>query len=91
MAHRPSVKKGSEKRYKDFLKIFGPVILVTPMGFIVAYQFVDPAPPERISMATGSETGAYYPFGLRCREVLARYGIALEVRATAGSIASFPW
>jgi TRAP transporter TAXI family solute receptor len=56
------------------------------IGFIVAYQFVDPAPPKRITLATGGTDGAYYLFGQRFRELLQRHGIELEVRATAGSL-----
>jgi hypothetical protein len=36
-------------------------------------------------MATGAEDGAYHAFGLRYREILARDGIELELRTTAGS------
>ena len=37
----------------DFFHI-GPAIIITILGFIVAYQFVDPAPPRHIRIATGS-------------------------------------
>ena len=37
-------------------------------------------------MATGVTDGAYYRFGLKYREVLARHGIELELRTTAGSV-----
>ena len=60
--------------------------MLTLIGFIVAYQFVQPAPPKHVTIGTGSKTGAYYPFGLRYREILARDGITLEVLSTAGSI-----
>lgn len=69
----------------EYLKIFGPAVLVTVLGFIVAYQFVDPAPPDHIVIGTGSEEGSYYAFGKAYSEILARDNITLEVRATAGS------
>jgi TRAP transporter TAXI family solute receptor len=52
----------------------------------ITYQFVDPAPPQRITIATGGPNGAYYAFGQRYREILARDGITLEVLETKGSL-----
>ncbi|MEE8516885.1 MAG: TAXI family TRAP transporter solute-binding subunit, partial [Alphaproteobacteria bacterium] len=56
------------------------------MGFIIAYQFVDPAPPKTITLATGSESGAYHGFAGQYRRILARDGITLNIRATLGSV-----
>jgi TRAP-type uncharacterized transport system substrate-binding protein len=81
-----STEKQSHRRPKEYLKIFGPAFLLTLIGFMVAYQFVQPAPPKHVAIGTGSKTGAYYPFGLRYSEILARDGITLEVLSTAGSI-----
>ena len=55
------------------------------LGFFIAYQFVDPAPPHRITIATGSPEGAYYAFGKAYSSILQKYGITLEVIPTAGS------
>ena len=68
------------------LKTFGPAILLTLIGFLVAWQFVNPAPPRHIRIATGSEQGAYYLFAQRYRERLAQEGIELEILTTAGSV-----
>jgi len=54
-------------------------------GFVVAYQFVEPAPPQVLTLATGSPTGAYHAFGQTMRDTLARDGIELELRNSAGS------
>jgi TRAP-type uncharacterized transport system substrate-binding protein len=35
------------------------LVLVLVVGIAVAYQFVQPAPPDRLVMATGPEGGAY--------------------------------
>lgn len=67
-------------------KVYIAALLLTLVGFVVAYQYVAPAPPERIAIATGGEAGAYYAFGQRYRDILARHGIALEVVSTAGSV-----
>jgi TRAP transporter TAXI family solute receptor len=65
--------------------VYGPAALLTVLAFLVALHFVSPAPPRRIVMATGASDGAYYQFGLRYRELLARDGITLDVRMTSGS------
>ena len=76
-----SVKRG----LKDYLKIIGPGLIITIIGFLITYQFVAPAPPRHITIATGSTGGAYYAFGKAYSEILRRYGITLEVLPTAGS------
>ena len=73
---------------RDQLKIWVLGIGLTIAGFVVAYQFVEPAPPKHIRIATGSLTGAYYSFGNLYKEVLKQQGITLEVRQTAGSVAN---
>jgi hypothetical protein len=75
----------SEWTGRDILIICGPALLITIAGFIVAIQFVKPAPPKHIVMATGPEEGAYYRFGLLYQQILARDGIELEIRATRGT------
>lgn len=79
-------EKGDSRVLKDTLRIYGPAFFVAIVGFVIAYQFVDPAPPERIVIATAAEDGAYHSFALRYRELLARHGVELELRSTAGSV-----
>ena len=80
------IKKKKGRSFKDRLEILGPAILITLLGFIVAYQFVEPAPPRRITIGTGDPSGAYYTFAHRYRKILAREGVTLEIRSTAGSV-----
>jgi TRAP transporter TAXI family solute receptor len=68
------------------LKTFGPAIALTLIGFIIAWQFVNPAPPHTITIATGQADGAYYLFAERYREILAEASVTLEIRKTAGSL-----
>ncbi|HSB68673.1 MAG TPA: TAXI family TRAP transporter solute-binding subunit [Candidatus Methylomirabilis sp.] len=71
---------------RDSLRVYGPMLVLTLVGFAVAFYFVKPAPPTHLVIATGRTDGAYYVFALRYRELLARRGITLEVRATSGSV-----
>lgn len=68
------------------LMTFGSALLLTLIGFAVAWQFVNPAPPHTLVIATGQMDGAYYLFAQHYREQLAQDGIELEIRTTAGSI-----
>jgi len=62
-----------------------PIVLLTAVGLLVAYQFVAPEPPRRVTISTGSDTGAYYAYAQRYAALLAAKGITLEVRTSAGS------
>lgn len=62
------------------------IFLIAGIGFVVAFQFVEPAPPRHVVMTSGSESGAYYQFAKRYAAILARSGITLEVRTSEGSV-----
>ena len=80
------LKKSEVRTTWEYIKIYGPAVFLTIVGFIIAYQFVDPAPPNRIVIGTGSTEGSYYAFGEAYSEILARDKVTLEVRSTAGSV-----
>ena len=71
---------------KDSVRIVAISIIVLLAGFAFAYQFVEPAPPREITIATGGTGGAYYAFAKRYHETLARQGIKLNILQSAGSI-----
>jgi TRAP transporter TAXI family solute receptor len=63
-----------------------PAILILAAGFFLAYQFVRPAPPSRVVMATGAEDGAYHAFGKIYAERFRKEGFELVLKTTAGSV-----
>ena len=71
---------------KEQLTTFGAALLIAIAGFWVAYQFVQPAPPDRIVISAGREDGAYYLFAKQYQEILARNNVTLEIRSSAGSV-----
>lgn len=71
---------------KDSLRVSALGLLLLIVGFVVAFQFVEPSPPSTITIATGSKSGAYYQFAQRYSKILARQGIRLEVLETQGSV-----
>ena len=70
------------------LKSSGIAVLLALAGFVLAYQFVEPAPPTVLTMATGSSTGAYHAFGLAMQDILAANDIELKLHNSAGSDAN---
>ncbi len=74
------------RSFKGQLKFYGPGALLIIISFLVAFQFVQPAPPRHIVIATGQPEGTYYHVGQQYREILAKDGIELEVRRTAGAV-----
>ncbi|WP_153111467.1 TAXI family TRAP transporter solute-binding subunit [Propionivibrio limicola] len=71
--------------FRDLLATAWPIILISAIGFYVAYQFVKPAPPRRMTISTGSESSAYHAYAQRYAEILAANGIKLEIIASSGS------
>lgn len=61
-------------------------LFILLVGFALAYQFVKPAPPKTVRMATGGENGGYHAFGLAMREQLGDQGIDLVLVNTEGSV-----
>jgi hypothetical protein len=63
-----------------------PSLLLIIGAFWLAAQFIKPAPPEQLIVSTGGEGGAYQRFAARYKDVLARYGITLMEKPSAGSM-----
>ncbi len=76
----------SRLQLREMLLVGGPAALLVFGAFWLAYQFVEPAPPNRLVITTGSTSGAYYAFANRYRDELAKSGITLEVMSSKGSV-----
>ena len=74
----------SPLRYQ--IAIYGPAVVLVVAAFVLAYQFIKPAPPKRVVMATGGVDGAYQAYAQRYAAYLALEGITLELRPSAGSL-----
>jgi uncharacterized protein len=79
-------RESNARTWGERARIFGPAALLSLAALIVTYHFVQPAPPHHIVLATGSEGGAYYLYGLRYQALLAQEGIDVTVRPTSGSV-----
>ncbi len=71
---------------KDLSGTYGVAAVLIFGSLFVAYQFVDPAPPREIVLATGEDGGAYQGIGAQYARILGRNGISVTLKATAGSV-----
>lgn len=69
-----------------YVAVYGGAIALLIGALWVAYQYVDPAPPSKVTIATGGPTGAYYNFARQYAAIFAEQGIELEIIQTNGSM-----
>ncbi|MEQ9505223.1 MAG: TAXI family TRAP transporter solute-binding subunit [Hyphomonas sp.] len=67
-------------------RIYGPVIGIAVLGFVIALFLMDPAPPQKIRFGAGAPGGAYHEYAERYQRLLAEQGVEVELVDTAGSI-----
>ena len=86
--HTPNTPRQPKKTRSlaDTLKIYGGAFLLVAAAFFFTYQFVQPAPPDTLTIATGRTDGAYYAFAQQFKEELAKEKIELIILETSGSI-----
>lgn len=79
----------AQRDVRDMWKIWGPGVFLTLLGFAIAWFFVEPAPPNELTIATGSKDGAYYRFAQQYAEVFAEEGVTLNIIETNGSVENY--
>ena len=80
-------------KVKDYVKIglkekfiiLSPAVILAILAFVVAYYFVDPFPPRRISIGCGPPEGANFKYAKAYQKILSKEGITLDLKNTAGS------
>lgn len=73
----------------EWVWLIAPAVVVLVIGFVIAWQFVKPAPPERVVIAAGARGGAYWQFAEAYSDYFNRNGIQLELRETEGSVENY--
>jgi TRAP-type uncharacterized transport system substrate-binding protein len=86
MTHATHAIRHTVLSVRDLLVTAGPFVVLALLLLIGAYWLLDPTPPRRLVMATGTERGAYAEFGAQYAKLLARQGIQVELRHTQGSV-----
>lgn len=70
---------------RDLWASAGPFVLLALLLLVLAYWWLDPMPPRRITLATGPAQSAYDELGKRYAKVLAGYGIQVQLQPSQGS------
>jgi TRAP-type uncharacterized transport system substrate-binding protein len=73
-----------ESTVREILKIGIPALLLVIIVFLVAYHYVQPAPPRTIVMTTGMEGRTYATLGERYKQILARSDVTLQLQPSSG-------
>src|SRR5512140_2143760 len=70
---------------RDLLVSAGPFAALAVALLVLAYLWLDPTPPKRVTLVTGPAQSAYDEFGQRYRKALATNGIEVVLLASQGS------
>jgi ABC-type nitrate/sulfonate/bicarbonate transport system substrate-binding protein len=70
---------------RDLLISAGPFAALAVALLVLAYLWLDPAPPKRVTLATGPAQSAYDEFGKRYRKTLAANDIEVVLLPSQGS------
>ena len=88
---RPAMPKGirySLVSLRELLLSAGPFALLAIGLLLLAYLWLDPNPPKRVTLATGPAQSAYDEFGKRYQKALAANNIEVRLLASEGSSAN---
>ncbi len=66
--------------------VYGGAIAMLLGAIWYAYQYVDPLPPSKITIAAGSSTGAYTKYAREYAEFFAKEGVELVIVESNGSM-----
>ncbi len=80
---RPKFERSA---WREWLIIIGPILLLVVAAFALTSHFIKPAPPDTFIFTAGAEGGAYHRHALQYRDILARDGIKMQVKTSAGSL-----
>jgi len=66
--------------------VYGGAIILLCSALWLAFQYADPLPPNKIVIAAGSKTGAYYKFARQYAEYCTAQGLEVEILESNGSM-----
>ena len=73
---------------RDLAVSVGPFIVVAVTLLMLAYWWLDPNPPKKVTLATGPAQSAYEEFGKRYAKALRTEGIQVVLQPSEGSAAN---
>ncbi|HJV81035.1 TAXI family TRAP transporter solute-binding subunit [Noviherbaspirillum sp.] len=81
----PKILKFSTFSLRDFLVAAGPAAIAIVLTCFLAYWWVDPSPPDHVTLSTGQGNSAYETFGKKYVAALAKAGIRVDLKPSLGS------
>ncbi len=75
--------RGFDERHPIRIAVIAILVVVALVW--IGFQFLQPLPPRRIVLASGADFGLYHQYAQRYKAILARDGITVEERQTAGA------
>ena len=88
-AERPRLLNELRESRRDLVKTGGPALLVTILGFLIAFYFVEPPPPRELVIAAGPSDGNYYAVARQYARLFEENGVKPTIRETAGSVENY--
>ena len=71
---------------REWMLTLGPPVLAVAAAFWFTLQFVGPAPPREVVIATATKNSPYWLAADRYREIFAANGVTLKLVETRGSV-----
>jgi len=72
--------------WRDLVATLAPVLLASVIAIAIAFYFVQPAPPDTITISSGPDGSTFRAVAERYRRILARNGVKLEILPSEGSL-----
>ena len=74
----------SRRLWKPWVVVSSAVIILAVL--YITYRWVDPLPPRHLAIAAGAAGSGYENFARQYARILARHGVELEIRNSAGAV-----
>ena len=71
---------------RDRVRLAVFAVILIALGIWASVALLQPAPPRRIVLASGAESGAYHRYARQYIEILGREGVVVEERMTNGAV-----
>ncbi len=72
--------------WHDLIAVLVPVVLASIIAIVVAFHFVQPAPPHIITISSGPDESTFRSVAEKYRSILARNDIELKILPSEGSL-----
>src|SRR5919109_4063158 len=72
--------------WRDLAITLGPILLLSLAGIWFAIRFVRPAPPDSITITTGTDGSMFRTAAEKYQSILARNGVTLKILPSEGSL-----